>query len=220
MNRMQRTTTKYLLAILATGLILLSACRADVPAESGQSITVPLLGYCTADQYKPCIVSFSTDAWDNMLISLLLPDRSFPPFHLLVVRGESEISYACQRLTGVANNAYCAGPKLPPGESVTLKLLSNDDDTLLAQGDLAIIGLAFPTLEVAIATSQEAPTAFAVEFLPPTVPAVEFPPPTVPAVETLTPTFITFEGVPPSTDVSPTVPPSFENPSYPNPSYP
>jgi hypothetical protein len=173
---MQRAAPKYILILLAAGLILLSACRPHTPAASDQFITVPLLGYCAADQYKPCIVSFSTNAWDNMLINLLLPDRSFPPFHLIVLRGESEISYACQRLTGGLNNAYCAGPKLPPGEIVTLKLISNDDDTLLAQGDLTIIGLAFPTMEIALVTvetvSAEAtltatPTAFNDFILPP-----------------------------------------------------
>lgn len=198
---MQRVITNRIIIVLAAGLILLAACGPTPPADSDQFITVPLLGYCSADQYKPCIVSFSTDGWDNMLISLLLPDRSFPPFHLLVLRGASEISYACQRLTGAASNAYCAGPELPPGEIVTLKLISNDDDTLLAQGDLTIIGLAFPTVGVAPVTaasvSAEAtitatPTAFTGFILPP------------------------LESTPSPTSTLPAYP----NPSYPNPSYP
>lgn len=144
--------------LFVLGLIFLSSAPPNNLPEIGENEPLFGLGYCTDEQTKPCVVSFSADARDNMIISIQLPDRSFPPFYLRITRGSAETTYACQRLTGAVNNAYCAGPKQPPGERLTLRLISTSDETLLAQGDLSIIGLAFPTLGIALSTPQEAPT--------------------------------------------------------------
>lgn len=196
MNRKQWIILGVIAVLLVLGLIFLSSTPSNNLPETGENEPLFGLGYCADEQTKPCVVSFSADARDNMIISLQLPDRSFPAFYLRITRGSAETTYACQRLTGAVNNAYCAGPKQPPGERLTLRLISTSDETLLAQGDLSIIGLAFPTLGIALSTPQEAPTMLMI--LPtPTTDLFLLPPlPT----ETL---------------------PSYPGPSYPNPtSYP
>jgi hypothetical protein len=127
-----------------------------------------------------------------MLVNLLLPDLAFPRFYLSINHNEGEIIYDCQRVQGTIYNAYCIGAKIPPGEPLHLVLVSVRDDTLLAEGELSIIGLAYPTLEVATAlTLTPAPTA---------APTIILPTPTKKPSQ------------------SPTA--SYPNPPYPNPPYP
>ncbi|HSO11921.1 MAG TPA: hypothetical protein VLT51_06065, partial [Anaerolineales bacterium] len=107
--------------------------------------------------------------------------------------------YKCQRVSATPNNAYCIGEKLPPGEVLHMMLISTRDDALLAEGNLSIIGLAYPTLEIAIPT---------------TTPSITGTPPALSPIST-TPA--------PTQTQSPIIilPTSTKKPSsYPNPSYP
>lgn len=196
MNRKQWIVAGIIIILFVVVLLVLPRAGSGTPQGSADNESAAELGYCADEETRPCVVSFSADARDNMIINLLLPDRSFPAFYLRITRGSVETSYACQRLTGAVNNAYCYGPKQPPGERLTLRLISTGDDTLLAQGDLSIIGLAFPTLGIVLSTPQEAPTAILIESPAPT--AGFLVPPPLPT-QTL---------------------PSYPGPSYPNPSYP
>lgn len=194
MNRKQWIVAGIILVLIVSGIMFLQR-SSDGPKEAVQNQPVASLGYCSEEDNRPCVVSFSVDARDNMLINILLPDLSFPNFRLTIVHGGGETRYACQRIGSAVNNAYCAGPKLPPGEILTLKMISTRDESLLAQGDLSIIGLAFPTLGIALATPQEAPTM---------------------SIESPTPTALPLIVLPTQTETQP----SYPNPSYPNPSYP
>ncbi|HSG42440.1 MAG TPA: hypothetical protein VLA72_04725 [Anaerolineales bacterium] len=139
--------------LLAVGLTLLWINRSNDNSEIGENKPVFELVYCAENQVKPCVVSFGLDIDGNMLVNILLPDLTFPGFYLEIVRGgEVSVSYTCRRIPAKPNNAYCMGEKLPPGESLHLMIFSTRDDVLLAQGNLSIIGLAFPTLEIALPT--------------------------------------------------------------------
>lgn len=191
MNRKQWIVAGIIVLLLVVGFLVLPRAGSGTPQASDNDAPAAELVYCADEQSRPCVVSFSADARDNMIINLLLPDRSFPRFSLRITRGSAETTYACQRLTGAVNNAYCYGPKQPPGERLTLKLISTGSETLLAQGSLSIIGLAFPTLGIAFPTPQEARTALSIESPSPTA-GFLVPPPL----------------------------PTETSPSYPNPSYP
>jgi hypothetical protein len=156
--------------------------------------SVSELTYCNSNGDKPCVVSFSLDADNNMLVNILLPDLSFPNFQLMIERDGLDFVYSCQRILAAPNNAYCTGAGLPPGEILHFKLVSSRDDVLLAQGDLSIIGLAFPTLEIAIQTPMDTPTALS---------------------DLTVPTPTPFDFAPPQA-----TPPAYPNPSYPNPTFP
>lgn len=199
MNRKQWIIAGIIL-LLAAGILILPKAVIPAPQTPAASAPAAELVYCTDEQVKPCIVSFSVDARDNMLINLLLPGLSFPSFSLTITRGGVETVYACQRVSYAVNSAYCAGPKQPPGEPLTLRLIASKDQTLLAQGTLSIIGLAFPTLGIAPFTPQETFTPAAIE------PSL--------AVSTPLDTPLVLP-----TRTKP-LPPSYPNPSYPNPSYP
>jgi hypothetical protein len=137
-----------LTVLLIVGVFILRNRRSNGFIESSQSTLASELVYCSSSDIKPCVVSFSLDEDDNMLVNLLLPDLSFPKFYLQITRGEVEIYYQCQRILAAPNTAHCIGEKLQPGETVYLKLISTRGDILLAEGSLSIIGLAFPTMGV------------------------------------------------------------------------
>lgn len=198
-NRRTWIITGIITVFLILVVIFLLKDNADKPADMGEHIPAAGLSYCSEEQSKPCVVSFSVDADENMLVNLLLPETSFPAFHLKIARGESEIGYECQRVSTASNTAYCIGEKLPPGETLHLMLISNREEILLAEGDLSIIGLAFPTLEVVIPTSEILPTEPPAAPAPTEIPDFIIPTPTQTPIPTL---------------------PSYPNPSYPNPSYP
>ena len=139
-------------------MFLLLNRRSGGVTETVQTGQIANLAYCVDDQFKPCVVSFSTDANDDMFVNLLLPGASFPDFYLKVRRSGGESMYDCQRLADAVNNAQCIGKKLPPGEILHLMLISTGDELLLAEGDLSIIGLAFPTVGIAVITPSETST--------------------------------------------------------------
>ncbi len=147
-----------IMVLLAMGFTLWQNNRPDDITETGKSTAVLDLAYCADEQVNPCVVSFSLDADENMLVNFLIPELPFPNFYLKVTRDEGDVSYECQRVASAPNNAYCAGRKLPPGETLHLMLFSVKNDALLAEGDLSIIGLAFPNIEIAIPTPTGAPT--------------------------------------------------------------
>lgn len=162
----------------------------------GRRTPVSELTYCSDDQVKPCVVSFGVDADDNMLVNILVPNISYPDYYLKITRnGTDETSiYKCLRIRSSPNSTYCIGAKMPPGETLHLLLISTKDDTLLAEGELSIVALAFPTLDVSTSTPEATLTPPSVS---PTPTDLTFPVPTKPQ--------------PPS----PTRTPSYPNPPYP-----
>lgn len=197
MNRKNWIIAGILVTVLLVGGgLLLQFMEAGDPQAAVQAAPASSLTYCNDEGTRPCVVSFGVDVDGNMLVNLLLPDRSLPAFYLKVLRGTQEIVYDCRRVNTAPNSAYCIGPKLPPGETLHLMLISTGNGTLLAEGDLSIIGLAFPTMEV-VSPTPVTPTAGT---------------PTVQPTRTRTPV----------RSPTPTrTPSSYPNPtSYPNPSYP
>jgi hypothetical protein len=144
--------------VVALGLVFFARWlggRNEQSAEPGSYTPVVGLAYCNDDQVRPCVVSFGIDANDNTLVNFLLPDLSFPNFYLKIVHEGRDAFYECQRIVAAPNNAYCVGEKMPPGESLHLMLFSKRDDVLLAEGDLSIIGLAFPTMGISTTAPSE-----------------------------------------------------------------
>lgn len=196
MNRKAWITAGIVVIVLfVIGAILFLNDRSTDTADISPNVPVLKLAYCTEQQVKPCVVSFSTDAEGRMLVNILLPDLSYPGFYLKVSRGGTETKYNCQRVKEAIHHAYCTGEKLPPGEILHLMLFSIKDKILIAEGELSIIGLAYPTLGVAVITPEETATM-----------------PITTSTETPTSLFV----LPTFTKT----PPSYPGSTYPNRSYP
>ena len=189
--------------LLVVGVMFVLNNRPKDPVETSQDVPVSILAYCTEQQVKPCVVSFSLDVNDNMLVNILLPDQSFPDFYLTIRRSanESESMYPCQRVKEAVNNAYCTGDIMPPGEMLHLKLISIKEAILLAEGDLSILGLAYPTVGIAPPTTETPVTDF---------PSTVSPTSTEPVLEQTQPPIIILP-------TFPETPPSYPNPPSPYP---
>lgn len=163
MNRNQWIFVSIIVLVLVVvgSLILFDNRSSDEPMPSS-NLPASNLAYCTDEQVKPCVVSFGIDVNNQLLVNLLLPDLTYPSILLKITSDERTTSYECQRIATAQNNAYCIGENIPPGAVVHMMLISTRNDTILAEGDLTILGLSFPTLEVS--------TAIPLPTVPPAMP--------------------------------------------------
>ena len=164
-----------------------------IEPSANQRSPLDELAYCDSENARPCIVSFSLDSAGTMVINVLTPETDFPAFYLKILHEAGENVYACQKVKSFPANRYCRGQKLQVGEVLQFLLISRSDDTLLAEGNFAIVGLALPTPEAQLTVSL-------------TVTVTGEGP-----LETATATDL-------PTPVESTPSPSYPNPPYPNPS--
>ena len=198
----------FLLILIIAGLILLSRELQSRRAQVNQREPLQGLGYCDARQLAPCIISFSRDATDKMIINILTRGISFSDFYLKIRHTQGESIYQCTEVEQFATSVYCAGKVLPLGEVLQFFILSIDDNQLLAQGNFSIIGMAFSTVEIFAPPTEGGPTAFGT--VSPT--EEDFP------LGTITPGQATPSRTPTPTRTLPSYPnPLTRTPSYPNP---
>ena len=200
----------FIVIFVTIAVAILDKWNAPANTTSPQTSAVDGLPYCSDADVKPCVVSFGVDEKDNMLVNLLVP-AAYSRFYLKITYNGTENVYKCVRVGSSLYSAYCVGEKVPPGQTFHLMLFAEEDDTLLAEGDLSIIGLAFPSIGIVTVTPQDTATLPSVSPAPTEGPT-ETPDFLLPAS---TPTF----GSPQPSTSNPTLP-SYPNPSYPNPSYP
>jgi hypothetical protein len=183
-----------LLVLIMAGIRLWRSMQQ--PPHAGQKILVARLGYCSAEDTRPCIVSFSQDGRGSMLVDILIPSSSFPDFSLIINREGERHQYECERLEDIPTQVQCVGKEMFPGEVLQFTLVSMEEERVLAEGQFTIIGLLLSTSVAGASESTPSPTEFST--------AVVFEDFT-PVVRTPTPTATLS---------------SYPNPSYPNPSYP
>ncbi|MBK9924123.1 MAG: hypothetical protein IPP66_02425 [Anaerolineales bacterium] len=192
-----------LLILCVTSLVFAWGRLTKGSQKLGQSISIAKLAYCSDDQTLPCVVSFGSDNDGNLLVNLLLPDH-YPVYYLQITQNNvGEVSnYSCRKVASTPNSVYCVGPMMPPGQILHLMLVTIKDDTLLAVGDLSLVGMAFPTLSVVTPIPSPSPEEFDTTVTP-----TEFP------------DFLLTTPTPPQFPL-PTLTPTSTQSSYPNPSYP
>lgn len=142
-------------AIAIVLLILLVYGLTQWPREqprASQRSPLAKLAYCSSDDVRPCIVSFSLDADGNMLVNILTPGTPFPVFYLKIIHEKGESIYECQRAEGFPEHVYCIGEKMETGKILQFLIISRRNETILAEGNFAIIGLALATPEIALPT--------------------------------------------------------------------
>jgi hypothetical protein len=167
----------------------------DLP-QASQKTLIAKLGYCGAEDIRPCIVSFGRDGAGGMLVDILIPSSAFPDFHLIINREGERYQYECANLEDIPTQVQCIGREMFPGELLEFTLVSVKDERVLAEGQFSIIGLMLSTPFAAAFESTPSPTEFSTPLA-----FAGF----TPVVRTPTPTATLS---------------SYPNPSYPNPSYP
>lgn len=184
----------FLVIGLLSGLLLFKKWKSSQATVDRRS-PLQRLSYCSSDQVTPCIVSFSLASDGNMLVSFLTAGAFYPDFYLKIKKDENNHIYTCQKVNKFATSVYCTGTAMPLGEVLQFSVFSINEDVLLAEGKLAIIGMALGTPQVAVS-------------------------PTSGTLLTPSPTESLILQTPTPVRATPTLKPSYPNTSYPNPSYP
>jgi hypothetical protein len=118
------------------------------------------LGYCSAANLRPCIVSFSLNPNGKMLVNILTSETPLPKFYLKITHSKGESRYACKPAKGYVTTIYCTGEAMHPGETLQFVIASIKGNTVLAEGSFSIVGLAYATPEDASTpTASPAPSS-------------------------------------------------------------
>jgi hypothetical protein len=131
-----------LILLIVSGLAL---ARNNQRASVERRFPLQALRYCTTDEVKPCVVSFSLDSTGKMLVNLLTDGAFYPDFYLKIKTEEGDYLYVCEKVSKFAASVYCTGQDLPIGEEFQFLIFSLNEDVLLAQGNFPIIGMALAT---------------------------------------------------------------------------
>ena len=136
------------IVLAISGSILLREWKKGQP-EIGHREPLPRLGYCAPGQVRPCVLSFSLNPDGKMVINIRSDDPSSLDYYIKIRHGEEEIIYGCLRAGGFSSSVSCIGNIMPVGEVLQFLVLSKRDNSLLAEGQFPIIGLALATPEPA-----------------------------------------------------------------------
>lgn len=188
-----RTQQRWLIAgvaalavffILVVVALIRSVQTRDPVRQIGGRSPAAKLAYCIPDDTKLCIVSFGQVVDGDLLVNFQLPRPRYPEFILVIDRFGLESTYQCQRIKGLSTGVTCKGPSQAPGEVLLFKVISTKDGTLLAGGQISIIGIALATPEGATTETPDgtavtgSPTATARPTATRTTPTVSYPNPT------------------------------------------
>jgi hypothetical protein len=190
------TILVILIAAVVIALVLSIRQRPEGP-RIGQRSPVAELEYCGTEARQLCIVSFSQIVDGDMQVNIQTPRVFYPRIVLAINRYGVESTYECGKEDPLSHNVECVGPPQVPGELLQFKVIFKEQGTLVAEGKIAIIGIALSTPEILGTTTPE-------------------------GLATETPTEFPTLGAPTRTPIATQTAPatSSPNPSYPNPSYP
>ena len=151
------TSIAVLLILIVSGVVW-SQGRQSRQAEVSRRSPLQRLGYCSSDQVRPCVVSFSLVSDGKMLVNFLTTGAFYPDFYLKIKQGDVQHIYGCHKASTFATSLYCTGAALPLGQVFQFSIFSLKEDVLLAEGDFAIIGMAIGTPEIAFSSTVGSPS--------------------------------------------------------------
>jgi hypothetical protein len=143
----------------------------------GTHSPVGTLAYCRPEQTGLCIVAFSQVVDGGMQVNIQTPYTHYPEIVLKINRNGQESTYVCEPMATLATGVLCIGASQTPGEVLNFKIISKSTDELLAEGNLAIIGIALLTPEGGV-TETMTPTETLEATETPFVPLFDTPTPT------------------------------------------
>ena len=135
------------LALLAVFIIIgivgvrLSLRSQTTPEQAGKRTLIAELTYCNSNNIKPCIVSFGLYVDGRMRIDITTPAISYPNFYLTISGANETNTYECQKMKDLPTQVACTGPQMYPGETLQFTIIAREDERVLAEGKVVIIGL-------------------------------------------------------------------------------
>lgn len=149
-----------LAAFCLSGALLLASCtigpvRISIPRRATPPPPLIALRWCEQARDVLCILSFGLEPPDRMVIVLLAAPGMPTDLEARALWNGMSGSYPCDPALTEATVLSCIGPLIALGSSVHLEVVSASDKSVLASGDLALKGIALPTVQVG---AQPSPT--------------------------------------------------------------
>lgn len=94
--------------------------------------------YCGAQLTSLCVVSFGRDAFGNTIINLYVPEDTYAPFYLNVIRTSGESRFDCVVNKKVDTSVYCTGTPINLGEGFEIQVIAERNGNLMAQGTFVL----------------------------------------------------------------------------------
>lgn len=114
--------------------------------------------YCGAQLTSLCVVSFGRDAFGNTIINLFVPENTYAPFYLNVVRASGEVRYDCVTSKKVDASVYCTGSAINLGEGFEIQMIAERNGSLMAQGTFVLTAYLVTTQSAGEAAIEKAAT--------------------------------------------------------------
>ena len=170
---------RLLIILAAAGIVILLACvfagtlvgRYLNERETRPLSVVANLASCDADPNALCVVSFSADNLNRLVINFQLPYEGYPAFYLKTRYDDSVNVYSCQALEDAPTRVSCTGNRAPLGQPIGMEVYAIEGDVLISQGTLIVSAVALPTTVQQTVT----PTPGTVTPPPEVTPAPTFP---------------------------------------------
>lgn len=126
---------------------------------------------CAEDEDDLCVLYFSVNSLNRMVIHFRLPSEEYPLFYVKAKNRDTVSVYICEVDLSDPTAVRCTGVRAPLGETIDIEVYTTDEDRLIARGTFLVAALAIPT-----PLSQ-----------PSEVPALEEPATKQPLIEDVTP---------------------------------
>ena len=170
---------RLLIILAAAGIVGLLVCvfaATLIGRYLNERETRPLsvaanLASCDADPSALCVVSFSADNLNRLVINFQLPYEGYPAFYLKTRYDDSVNVYSCQALEDAPTRVSCTGNRAPLGQPIGMEVYAIEGDVLISQGTLIVSAVALPTTVQQTVT----PTPGTVTPPPEVTPAPTFP---------------------------------------------
>ena len=170
---------RLLIILAAAGIVGLLACifvatlvgRYLNERETRPLSVVANLASCDTDPNALCVVSFSADNLNRLVINFQLPYEGYPAFYLKTRYDDSVNVYSCQALEDAPTRVSCTGNRAPLGQPIGMEVYAIEGDVLISQGTLIVSAVALPTTVQQTVT----PTPGTVTPPPEVTPAPTFP---------------------------------------------
>jgi len=136
----------FALAVLLWGaaiIYVVERVRGAGEAPTETPVAEALL--CSEDPYVLCVVNFSANNLNRMVINLQQPGVEDAPFYIKAKNRDTVTVYACEVDEMDTTIVRCSGARTPLGETIDLEIYATDGDQLLARGTFLVSAIAIPT---------------------------------------------------------------------------
>lgn len=144
--------------ILAVFILGLGALVMFKSIRGSSDPSVVQITWCNENASGLCVVSFSTDSTDRMIINFQWPETDYPQFYVKGINRDIANIYSCEADLVNQTSTHCIGVRTPLGETIDVEVYSTDGDIIIARGRFVVSALLVSTPIIAPPSLTPMPT--------------------------------------------------------------